>query len=246
MTLPTQEADALQRARRAGLYLLSLVNSMIDLSQLESRTLAIRATRSDLFEEMEVVRTREEMKYKERVAVQKEILRKRLEADEADKWRETAGKVAIAALPLVWAGGTDVWTAQNWLFDGVGTPTLATGSENMVVDSGTVNATGATNAGLSLSIALDLPGGTVINERARFGARSQAHPHLPGEIGHRPRIRPPLRHLPKDDPGGDQSDRKENHPKQARRSCCIHDCLDCQVVQIIFKVERLSLPGSWH
>jgi hypothetical protein len=52
-------------------------------------------------EEMEVVRTREEMKYKERVAVQKEILRKRLEAEEADKWRETAGKVAIAALPVV-------------------------------------------------------------------------------------------------------------------------------------------------
>ena len=52
-------------------------------------------------EEMEVVRTREEMKYKERVAVQKEILRKKLEAEEADKWRETAGKVAIAALPVV-------------------------------------------------------------------------------------------------------------------------------------------------
>jgi len=51
--------------------------------------------------EMEVVRTREEMKYKERVAVQKEILRKRLQAEEADKWRETAGKVAIAALPVV-------------------------------------------------------------------------------------------------------------------------------------------------
>jgi signal transduction histidine kinase/ActR/RegA family two-component response regulator len=55
-TLPAQEADALQRARRAGLYLLSLVNSMIDLSQLESKTLAIRAARADLFDEMEVVR----------------------------------------------------------------------------------------------------------------------------------------------------------------------------------------------
>lgn len=52
-------------------------------------------------EEMEVVRTREEMKYRERVAVQKAILKKKLEQEELDKWRETAGKVAIAAMPVV-------------------------------------------------------------------------------------------------------------------------------------------------
>jgi hypothetical protein len=51
--------------------------------------------------EMEVVRTREEMKYRERVAVQKEILRARMEQEEMDRWRQTAGKVAIAALPYV-------------------------------------------------------------------------------------------------------------------------------------------------
>jgi hypothetical protein len=52
-------------------------------------------------EEMEVVRTREEMKYRERVAIQKAHLRKQLEQEELDKWRDTAGKVAIAALPVV-------------------------------------------------------------------------------------------------------------------------------------------------
>jgi len=51
--------------------------------------------------EMQVVRTREEMKYRERVAVQKAILSKKLEQEERDKWRATAGKVAIAALPLI-------------------------------------------------------------------------------------------------------------------------------------------------
>ncbi len=51
--------------------------------------------------EMQVVRTREEMKYRERVAVQKEILSRKLKQEELDKWRETAGKVAIAALPLI-------------------------------------------------------------------------------------------------------------------------------------------------
>ncbi len=51
--------------------------------------------------EMEVVRTREEMKRRERVAVQKAILRKKLEQEELARWRETAGKVAIAALPVV-------------------------------------------------------------------------------------------------------------------------------------------------
>jgi hypothetical protein len=52
-------------------------------------------------EELEVVRTREEMKYKERVAVQKEIMRNKLEQEEMDRWRQVAGRVAIAALPLV-------------------------------------------------------------------------------------------------------------------------------------------------
>ncbi len=52
-------------------------------------------------DEMEVVRTREEMKYRERVAVQKQILQNKLEHEEMDRWRQTAGKVAIAALPVV-------------------------------------------------------------------------------------------------------------------------------------------------
>jgi DNA-directed RNA polymerase subunit RPC12/RpoP len=51
--------------------------------------------------EMEVVRTREEMKRRERVAVHKAMLRKQLEQEELARWRETAGKVAIAALPIV-------------------------------------------------------------------------------------------------------------------------------------------------
>ncbi len=52
-------------------------------------------------EELEVVRTREEMKYRERVAVQQEILRKQLKQEEAARWREAAAKVAIAAAPAV-------------------------------------------------------------------------------------------------------------------------------------------------
>jgi len=52
-------------------------------------------------EELEVVRTREEMKYRERVAVQKAILRKKLDQEEAERWRQMAGRVAIAALPVV-------------------------------------------------------------------------------------------------------------------------------------------------
>jgi uncharacterized Zn finger protein (UPF0148 family) len=52
-------------------------------------------------EELEVVRTREEMKYRERVAVQKAILRKKLEQEEMDRWRQTAAKVAIAAMPVL-------------------------------------------------------------------------------------------------------------------------------------------------
>ena len=52
-------------------------------------------------EELEVVRTREEMKYRERVAVEKQILRNRLHHEEMNRWRETAAKVAIAAGPVV-------------------------------------------------------------------------------------------------------------------------------------------------
>ncbi len=51
--------------------------------------------------EMEVVRTREEMKYRERVAVQKLILQKQLEAEERERWRQVAARVAITALPVV-------------------------------------------------------------------------------------------------------------------------------------------------
>ncbi len=51
-------------------------------------------------EELEVVRTREEMKYRERVAVEKQILRNKLHHEEMDRWRETAAKVAIAAVPV--------------------------------------------------------------------------------------------------------------------------------------------------
>jgi DNA-directed RNA polymerase subunit RPC12/RpoP len=52
-------------------------------------------------EEIEVVRTREEMKYRERVAVQKQILRNKLEQEEMERWRAAAGKVAVAALPVI-------------------------------------------------------------------------------------------------------------------------------------------------
>ncbi len=51
--------------------------------------------------ELEVVRTRENMKRRERVAIKKAILEKEFAKEEMDKWRETAGKVAIAALPIV-------------------------------------------------------------------------------------------------------------------------------------------------
>jgi hypothetical protein len=51
--------------------------------------------------ELEVVRTREEMKHRERVEVEKQILRNRLEQEEMDRWRQTAAKVAIAAVPIV-------------------------------------------------------------------------------------------------------------------------------------------------
>jgi len=52
-------------------------------------------------EELEVIRTREEMKYRERVAVEKQILRNKLHREEMDRWRETAAKVAIASVPVV-------------------------------------------------------------------------------------------------------------------------------------------------
>ena len=51
--------------------------------------------------ELEVVKTREEMKFKERVEVQKLILQKQLDQEEADRWRQTAAQVAIASLPVV-------------------------------------------------------------------------------------------------------------------------------------------------
>ena len=51
--------------------------------------------------ELAVVRTREEMKRRERVAVQKEILRAKLEQEEMDRWRQTAARVAIAAVPIL-------------------------------------------------------------------------------------------------------------------------------------------------
>ncbi len=51
--------------------------------------------------ELEVVKTREEMKHRERIAVEKEILRKKFETEEMDRWRQTAARVAIAAVPIV-------------------------------------------------------------------------------------------------------------------------------------------------
>ncbi|MCL4818750.1 MAG: hypothetical protein KJ067_06400 [Vicinamibacteria bacterium] len=51
--------------------------------------------------ELEVVRTREEMKRRERVDVQKAILEKQLRQEELARWRETAAHVAIKAMPVV-------------------------------------------------------------------------------------------------------------------------------------------------
>ena len=48
-------------------------------------------------EELEVVKTREEMKHRERVAVEQQILRNKLHREEMDRWRETA----IASVPIV-------------------------------------------------------------------------------------------------------------------------------------------------
>jgi uncharacterized Zn finger protein (UPF0148 family) len=51
--------------------------------------------------ELEVVRTREEMKRKERVEVQRALLEKQLRQEELARWRETTARVAIKALPVV-------------------------------------------------------------------------------------------------------------------------------------------------
>ena len=51
--------------------------------------------------ELEVVRTREEMKRRERVEVEKQILRNRMQQEEMERWRQTAAKVAIAAVPVI-------------------------------------------------------------------------------------------------------------------------------------------------
>jgi len=52
-------------------------------------------------EEMEVVRTREEMKHRERISAQQQILRNQMHHEEMDRWRQTAGRVVVSALPLV-------------------------------------------------------------------------------------------------------------------------------------------------
>lgn len=51
--------------------------------------------------ELSVVKTREEMKYKERVAVRQMVMRRELEREEAEAWRRTAAQVAISAAPAV-------------------------------------------------------------------------------------------------------------------------------------------------
>jgi uncharacterized Zn finger protein (UPF0148 family) len=52
-------------------------------------------------DELEVVRVREEMKRRERVEVQRIALEKELQQQELERWRQTAARVAIAALPIV-------------------------------------------------------------------------------------------------------------------------------------------------
>jgi hypothetical protein len=52
-------------------------------------------------DELEVVRTREEMKSRERVALAQARMRQQLEEQEAERWRQTAAKLAIAALPVI-------------------------------------------------------------------------------------------------------------------------------------------------
>lgn len=51
--------------------------------------------------ELQVVKTREEMKRRERVEVQRLILQKELEQEEAERWRQAAAQVAITVLPVV-------------------------------------------------------------------------------------------------------------------------------------------------
>jgi hypothetical protein len=51
--------------------------------------------------EMEVVKTREEMKYKERVEVRRLVLQKQMDQEEHEAWRRTAAQVALQALPVV-------------------------------------------------------------------------------------------------------------------------------------------------
>jgi len=62
-------------------------------------------------DELEVVRTREELKTRERVALQQTRMRHQLEQEEAERWRQTTAKVAIAALPIIGR------TAGRALFD---------------------------------------------------------------------------------------------------------------------------------
>jgi uncharacterized Zn finger protein (UPF0148 family) len=52
-------------------------------------------------DELEVVRVREEMKRRERVEVQRIALEKQLEQQELERWRQTAARVALAAMPIV-------------------------------------------------------------------------------------------------------------------------------------------------
>ena len=51
--------------------------------------------------ELSVVRTREEMKSRERVELAQTRMRQQLEQEEAERWRQTAARVAIAALPIL-------------------------------------------------------------------------------------------------------------------------------------------------
>ena len=62
----------------------------------ESRLTFIPST-----QEMEVVRTREDMKRKERVEVQRLQLQKEFQQEETERWRQTAAQVAISTLPVV-------------------------------------------------------------------------------------------------------------------------------------------------
>ena len=52
-------------------------------------------------EELEVVRTREEMKRRERIEVQKAALRHQAELEEMERWRRVAADVALQAMPVI-------------------------------------------------------------------------------------------------------------------------------------------------